>query len=357
MKSIVLIIDSLVNAGAEITNIRLAKIFKEDGFNVHLISLKNKIEINIPKDIIFHTLDYKKNKLFFKDIYYTKKLNTILNTIKNKKLILGSLGLTHKLMNKIDKKFNFYYVLHGNTTEAKINKKKGLNKFLKKREIERLYSNKNIITVSKAVENDILTLNLKPKSIQTIYNPFDFEEIRNKALEKPSFELPSKYIVHIGRFAKVKRHDILINAFSKLEDKNLKLILIGDGEEKDNIRSLIKNLKLESKVLLTGFLKNPYPIVKNAHMLVLSSENEGFGNVLIEALCLNTLTISTSTIGAKEIFNLLNICNLLSNINDINGLVKNIEKGVELSQKNFEVDLKVFDKKAILEKYRNLIID
>lgn len=357
MKSIVLIIDSLVNAGAETTNIRLAKMFKEDGFIVHLISLKNKIDIDIPKNIIFHTIDYKKNKIFFRDKYYAKKLNTLLSNMENKKLILGSLGLSHKLMNIIDNNFNFFYVLHGNTSEAKINKKKGLNKFLKKREIEKLYSNKNIITVSKAVENDILTLNLKPKSIQTIYNPFDFEEIKNKALEKTPFKLPSKYLVHVGRFARVKRHDILLKAFSKIKDKDLKLILIGDGEEKKNIKDLIKNLNLESKVILTGFLKNPYPIVKNAQILILSSENEGFGNVLIEALSLNTLVVSTSTIGAKEIFNLLNINSLLSNINDINNLIEKIEEARELTQKNLEINLNLFNKETILKDYKKLIID
>lgn len=358
MRSIVLIIDSLVNAGAEATNIRLAKIFKEDGFNVHLISLKNKIDIDIPEGIIFHTIDYKKNDfLFFKNRYYAKKLSTVLNTINNKKLILGSLGLSHRLMNIIDNKFSFYYVIHGNISEAKINKKKGLNKFLKKREIRELYTNKNIITVSNGVKSDINSLDIKVKSIQTIYNPFDFEEIKNKSLEIVPFELPSRYLVHVGRFAKVKRHDILLNAFSKINDKDLKLILIGDGEEKENIKSLIKKLKLEEKVILTGFLKNPYPIIKNAKILVLSSESEGFGNVLIEALILDTLVVSTSTVGAKEIFDLLNIDSLLSNINDITDLKIKIEKAITLNTKNLEINLNSFDKKNILSYYKTLITD
>ncbi len=356
MQSIVLIIDSLVNAGAETTNIRLAKMFKDDGFIVHLISLKHKIEIDIPKDIVFHTISYKKDKRFFRNNFFAKKLKDILNSIENKRLILGSLGLSHELMNLIDKQFNFYYVLHGNTSEAKVNKKKGIRKLLKKIEIKKLYSNKNLIAVSKAVEEDILTFKLNPKSIQTIYNPFDFDEIKNKALEKISINLPQKYIVHVGRFAKVKRHDILIKAFSKIEDKQMNLILVGDGTERYNIEKLIKDLKLESRILLTGVLKNPFPIIKNAKLLVLSSENEGFGNVLVEALCLNTPVVSTATIGAKEILK-EKLSIFLSKINDDNDLAKTIDKTIEYIYKNnnFNTELENYDKTNILKKYKNLM--
>ncbi|WP_323593415.1 glycosyltransferase [Aliarcobacter butzleri] len=353
MGNIVLIIDSLVKAGAETTNIRLSSMFIKAGYSVHIISLKNEVQIQIPSKVIFHTLNYKKNKLLFNDKLFSKKLKNLLDNIPDKKLILGSLGLSHKLMNFINDKFNFYYVLHGNTTEAKLNTKKGIKKFIKKNELEKLYTNKNIIAVSNAVKNDILTLNIKPKSIQTIYNPFDFEEIYNKSLKKIDIKLPSKYIVHIGRFAKVKRHDILIKAFSKINDKDLKLILVGDGEEKQNIESLIKKLNLESKVILTGFLDNPYPIVKNAKLLVLSSENEGFGNVIIEALSLNIPVISTATIGAKEI--LKDFPFYLSKINDYIDLSNKISIALKEDYKS-KIDLDKFNYLNIIDEYTELTL-
>lgn len=352
MKTIVLIIDSLVNAGAETTNIRLAKMFHKDGYKVHLIVIKNKIEISIPQNIVIHNLNYKKTKRLFRDKYFSKILEKILNQIDDKKLILGSLGLSHKLMNYIDNKFIFHYVLHGNTTEAKLKNKKGIQKFLKKREIQNLYTNKNIITVSDAVKKDILSLDINVKSIQTIYNPFNFEEINKKSKEKLNLDTSFDYIIHVGRFAKVKRHDLLLIAFSKLKYNNLKLVLVGDGEQKDNIKELILKLKIKDRVILTGFLQNPYPIIKNAQLLVLSSENEGFGNVLIEALILNTKIVSTETIGPKEIMNYLNLNSYISKIED-----KSLKEKIEYAlEKEFpKVNIKKYEIKNILKEYKKLI--
>lgn len=356
MKNIVLIIDSLVKAGAEITNIRLAQMFIKANYSVHLISLKNEINIDIPKEINFCTLDYKKSKLPFHDRIVSKKLEKLLTKIPNKVLILGSLGLSHKLMNYIDKKFNFYYVLHGNTTEAKLSNKKGLKKSLKKFELKNLYTNKNIITVSDGVKEDILTLNIKPKSIKTIYNPFDFDDIYRKSLENINLNLPVNYIVHVGRFAKVKRHDILIKAFSMLNDKNLKLVLIGDGQEKENIKNMIKILNLENRVILLGFLENPYPIIKKAKLLVSSSENEGFGNVLIEALYLKIPVVSTSTVGSIEILK-KDFPQLLCKINDYNDLHNKIDfvlKNIPLNLTNFNSSM--FNKSNLINNYKELFL-
>ncbi len=352
MNSIVLIIDSLVNAGAENTNIRLAKMFQKSGYIVHLVILKDNIDLTIPSNIILHKLNYKKTKTLFRDKIFSKKLKDTLNSINNKKLILGSLGLSHKLMNFIDQEFIFYYVLHGNTTKAKLSKKRGIKKVLKKKEIQRLYSNKRIITVSNGVKDDILSLGIKVKSIQTIYNPFDFEEIKEKAKEKLEIEFPKNYIVHVGRFAKVKRHDILLKAFSKIKNSNMKLILIGDGEEKENIKQLIKELKLESKVILTGFLENPFPIIKKAKLLVLSSENEGFGNVLIEALILNTNIVSTNTLGAQEIMK-GELSNQVCKINDENDLTQKVQSSLK-NNILLEKYCQPFKEKPIIKKYLSL---
>lgn len=353
MKKIVLIIDSLVTGGAETTNIRLADMFIEAGYGVHIISIKKKQELEINKKAIFHTLDYKKRQKIFNNNHFSKKLCQILQSIENKKLILGSLGLSHKLMNIIDKKFNFYYVLHGTTTKAKLDTKKGLSKFIKKNELEKLYNYKNLICVSNGVREDILTLNIKPKNIQTIYNPFDFDNIKKLSKEKVSLELPENYVVHVGRFAKIKRHDILIKAFSLVKDKSLKLILVGDGKEKLNIEKLIKKFGLQKRVILLGFLKNPYPIIKNAEVLVLSSENEGFGNVLIEAMILNTKVVSTNApTGPKEILT-GDLSKFLSNVNDYKDLSIKLNKVLNTNDTR-EYPIKQYSKEVIQKEYINL---
>lgn len=325
MKHIVLIIDSLIGGGAEQTNLRLADMFIKNGFKVTVISLKNIIEIPYNKDMNLIVLDYKKDNFisYIRYLKYSQKLHTTLLKLGKVNLIIGSLGLSHKLMNIIDTKHNFYYALHGTTTRAKLDSKTGLSHYLKKKELIKIYNDKHIICVSNGVKNDILTLPIVPKSIQVIYNPFDIEGIRTKSNEVIDFKFPEEYIVHVGRFAKVKRHDILVKAFAQIENKNISLVLVGEGSEKGNIIQLVKELDLKNRIIFAGFFENPFPIIKNAKLLVLSSENEGFGNVLVESLILNTNIVSTRTLGAEEIMK-NKLSNQISEINDSNGLARKI---------------------------------
>lgn len=360
MKNIVLIIDDLVVGGAQTTNIRLAEAFIEEGYNVHLITLKDIVEFNIDQNINLINLNYKKNyPSLVNNTIYACRLKSILSQIEkengNINLILGSLGLTHTLMNLIGNK-NFYYVLHGSTTISKLQNKSGISKLYRKYKLKKLYNNKNIICVSNGVKKDIMSLSITPLSIQTIYNFFDFEKIKKLSKEIIDIELPKNYIIHVGRFAKVKRHDILIKAFHLLKDKELKLILLGDGEERDNILKLINNLNLTNRVILMGFKKNPYPFVKKAKALILSSDHEGFGNVLVESLIVNTIAISTDCpYGPHEVLNpkfkqcLAEVANPIS-------LSKCIEKNLANTPVINQKDLYKFEKNTIIKEYETLFI-
>lgn len=359
-KNIILIVDSLMGGGAERVNVSLAKMFIENCFNVHLVIIKDVIHIDVDVSINIIKLGYVKNSyLAFNDYFYSLKLKRILFDIEERSgkadLIIGSLGLTHRLMNFIGDD-RFFYALHGTTTKAKLDTKNGINKFFKQYELFRTYNNKNIICVSEGVKEDILSLGIIPKSIHVIYNPFDFDEILSKSLEKIAFDFPDKYIVHVGRFSKIKRHDILIKAFSLINDNTLKLVLVGDGEEKDNIIKLISELGLQNRVVLAGFQRNPYPIIRNAKALILSSESEGLPTVIIEALVLHTVVVSTDCMsGPREI---LGGClfDSLVKVNDIDNLSKMIEYVVNNNADiNFKDMIDKFSKKSIMQSYMKIL--
>lgn len=356
--NIVLIIDSLVGGGAEKVNLRLAEMFIKKNYNVTIITIKNIIDYKINKGIKIISLNYKKYGIpkIIRDFFYAYKLNKILNTIPNKKLIIGSLALTNKLMNIIDNKHKLYYTLHNTMTIAKFGNKNILNKYLKEKELVRIYNNKHIICVSNGVKEDILSLSIKPKSIEVIYNPFDFIEIRNKAEEEIDFKFPKEdYIVHVGRFAKVKRHDILLKAFSLIDNKKIKLILVGQGEEEANIKQLIYKLNLEDKVIFAGFQKNPFPIIKKAKALILSSEREGLPTVLIEALVLNIPIVSTNCPSGPSEIMINYLEKFLAKINNPNNLADKIN--LVLSTK-FTIDnnlIQRFEINEIIKQYINII--
>lgn len=359
MKIIVLVIDSLDGGGAEIANIKLAEAFSEQGYLVHLIMLKNILKFDLDKKINLITLNYEKKYLsLFRDMIYANKLVNILKNIEKEygkiNLILGSLGLTHNLLNRMGNCGNIYYIMHGSTTVSKLNSKKGISKLYKTYKLKKLYNKKNIICVSKGVEKDILSLNIKPLSVQTIYNFFDFDKIKKLSKVNLKEELPKDYIIHVGRFSKVKRHDILLEAFNLLKDKELKLVLLGEGEEKENILKHIKKLNLTNRVVLYGFQKNPYPFIKNAKVLVLSSDNEGFGNVLVESLILNTIVVSTDCpYGPKEILG-RQFSQCLCKVANYKSLSLCIENNLKNPKDIKTTDLLPYSKDTVIEQYKTV---
>jgi glycosyltransferase involved in cell wall biosynthesis len=73
-----------------------------------------------------------------------------------------------------------------------------------------------------------------------------------------------------------------------------KLIIFGEGDQRSELQSLINSKNLQHEVLLYGFAKNPYKFLRKANLFVLSSNFEGFGNVLVEAMACGTPVISTN---------------------------------------------------------------
>src|SRR5690606_2632598 len=92
-------------------------------------------------------------------------------------------------------------------------------------------------------------------------------------------------IISVGGLIKRKRHDLLIKAFAKTfgSDTKVKLDIIGDGEEKENLLNLIKSLKMENNIYLLGRLSREETALKmkRSHVFALPSKNETFGVVYI----------------------------------------------------------------------------
>ena len=139
--------------------------------------------------------------------------------------------------------------------------------------------------------------------IKKIYNFMDLDLITEKSKEKME-ENFGKYIISVGSLTKNKNHSMLIKAFKILKEKysiEEKLLIVGDGKEKENLEDLIKNLNLENEVYLLGQKSNPYKYIANSELFILPSINEGFSLTIIEAMNLNKMVIATENNGALEI--------------------------------------------------------
>jgi glycosyltransferase involved in cell wall biosynthesis len=173
--------------------------------------------------------------------------------------------------------------------------------------IEWLYpKSSSIIAVSQAVKEDLARFIGKKKKIEVIYNPIINDDIYKLAKEtiNHSWFLDKKIpvIISAGRFVKAKDYPTLLRAFAKLlKKRKARLFILGQGEDKREIEKLIKNLELEEKVLITDFQKNPYKYFYNSSVFVVSSQREGFSNVIVEAMACGLPVISTNCSGPKEI--------------------------------------------------------
>ena len=362
MKSIVLMIDSLKGGGAERVTLSLAKVFMEQAYHVSIIIMQDVVDFDVDARINLVNLDFKKGAISVWNykIYADKLLAELANIQKSfgtPVFLGGSLGLTHRLMN-LAQLNKAYYFIHGSTSVAKLGDRSGLRRLIKMQKIRQLYNDKKLLCVSKGVKNDVLRLGIEPESIESIYNPFDYEEIRGLAKHSIDFKLPNTpYIVHVGRFSALKRHDLLLKAFSKLSDKTLTLVLVGRGEEEEKTRLLAQSLKISSRVVFAGFQSNPYPIIKNAKLLVLSSDHEGLPTVLIEALALQTGVVSTNCPSGPSEIMVPYLERFLVPVDDVMVLRCGIENGLEKEYPFYPQVLVPFEKNSVAQRYEKLFMN
>jgi len=160
-----------------------------------------------------------------------------------------------------------------------------------------------VVTVSNGTANDLSKLTQIPREdFKVIYNPVINDIAPSKSITyiqsfrkefwKHRFD---HYLISIGSFKKQKNQALLIKAFSNLLPKlNVGLTILGDGPLRPELENLIEEAGLKQKVFLPGFQADISPWLLASDLFVLSSDFEGFANVIVEALACGTPIVSTN---------------------------------------------------------------
>lgn len=160
------------------------------------------------------------------------------------------------------------------------------------------------ICVSESVKEAFIERFGEVTKLTVKYNPVDDRKIRKLSCENISLQ-PQKNVVtliSIGRMTPPKNFIRLLTAVNNLlkQGYKIELWLLGEGEERKNLESFVKEQRIHDAVTFTGYLKNPYPYIRQADMYVCSSIYEGFSTAATEAIVLGTPVLTTDVSGMRE---------------------------------------------------------
>lgn len=163
-----------------------------------------------------------------------------------------------------------------------------------------------VVAVSKGVGIDLARcIGLNPKSVTVVYNPIDVDAVKQLSQKDVSHPWlrPNEppVVVAIGRLTPQKDFLTLLRAFARLrQTQNVRLLILGEGELRQQLETLIRELGLQDQVSLPGFVNNPFAYLSRSALFVLSSAWEGFPNVLAQAMACGTPVVSTACPSGPE---------------------------------------------------------
>lgn len=192
------------------------------------------------------------------------------------------------------------YVRLGTNLSAALERKDAFSRWLRLAPMRRIYARAaGVVAVSDGVREDTLRVTgLPPARVHVIRNPVITARLAEQAAEPaPHAWLADKtlpVVVGMGRLTRQKDFPTLLRAFARLQDtRPSRLILLGEGKDREALTALAAGLGIGDRLLLAGFQKNPYAWLARADLFVLSSAWEGSPNALTEALALGVPSVST----------------------------------------------------------------
>jgi glycosyltransferase involved in cell wall biosynthesis len=165
----------------------------------------------------------------------------------------------------------------------------------------------HIVAASHGVSEDLVTsFGVDSTRVHVVPNPVDLSAVTAAARVPLDAESLIRWkrpvVVAAGRLAAVKNYPLLIEAFAILRNRMPgSLFILGQGDEEPALHRLIQARGLADAVYLCGFQRNPWKYIARADVFALTSQYEGFGNVVVEAMACGAPVVATSSPGTRDI--------------------------------------------------------
>lgn len=294
--NIIIVIPTLTVGGAERLAIATAEALNRHGNKVTLISLSSKGESRPRGGVGLHVITQKNKVLAL--VKFIKK-----NNIQGCVSYLERANMFCSLACWLT---NIKYCASVHTAPVAAFKKRNL---LNRVVIKLTYSfisliNAKVICVAQGIKND-MSLLYKIENSRVINNFIDYQDVDKKTQNDTHNDREFDYIF-VGRLAKVKGCDVLIDALCEMsifiKDNNLNIAIIGDGDERQKLQGEIERFGISKFVSFKGECEDPYIYMKKAKYIIVPSYAEGFGLVVLEGLYLGAdIIYSKCDFGPREI--------------------------------------------------------
>ncbi|RTQ98749.1 glycosyltransferase [Halomonas nitroreducens] len=300
-KRFAFVIEDLYGGGAQKSLLYTADQLRQRGHAVKVFTLRERIEHRLPEGLDIENLGVV--------TWFTKATSTVLTEKWQASRIAKALEAWRpdvviscscdKITRHLDLP-NLYFWVKSDVS-AKFNDPKQRRRAFDK--VRHFYRGRQVIAVSQGVKANLeQVVGLEAERIVPIYNPYEREPFVAMADEPVS--LPEgEYFLCVAALEPRKRHDRLLRAYAE-SGIETPLAIMGKGkpEHEAELERLVEELGLSERVKLLGYYHNPYPFIRHAKAMVLTSDAEGLPRVLIEALLLHTPVISVDCpSGPKEI--------------------------------------------------------
>ena len=351
---ICLAIPSLQAGGMERVMSEIAWDFaRRENVELHLIMFGRNRDVfyPIPDNMIIHKPDFEFNdkRLYtIKTIFYIRKEIKKINP--DKILSFGEIWNSFVLLSLLGTKYDTFV-----SDRCRPDKSFGkLHDYLRKK----LYSKAKGVIAQTAKAKEIYSKQFHNDNVIVIGNPI--RDIKPKNIEREDI------IVSVGRLIDTKNFDQLINIFSKIENKNWKLIIIGGDALKQNnsvkLQQQINNLNLNEKIILAGTQKDVESYLLKSKIFAFTSSSEGFPNVIGEAMSAGLPVIAYGCIaGPSDMIEdgnngfLIPLFDQELFVNKLNYLTNHEEIITEMGNNARDFIIKRFSTKTICEQYFNFI--